>query len=193
MTESKKLDESEDIFSTSGGNTYKKYTIGVMDEVYFSDVVQKESDTPEFCHMLRSYQPQDVVNLYMGNYGGDCAIGGRLADAMKSCKARLNVIVDMPCYSMGSLLALCGDSVTITDGNFLHFHNYTSFAFGKGGELKDSVLHTDRWLDRLVRRCTMPFLTEAEIKRLQRDKDVYVHWDDKSLRKRLQRHFKGIK
>lgn len=170
------------IFETSIGSQY---------DVYMSDEV--EQDSREYTELLKFFNmvsENDRVNLHMGSYGGSCQTGFRIAHAMQNSAAPIIVHVEAPNYSMGAFLSLCGTYAHFYPGAFLMFHNYSGGRSGKGGELAMSIEEWSRHFKFLLNHFCRPFLTAAEVNRLNKDGDVYIHHDDKDLKKRLERHFK---
>ena len=132
----------------------------------------------------------DTVEIKIANYGGDLHTGVALAHAMKNCSATVVANVIANCYSMGAILALCGDALAIQAGNFLMFHNFSSFEFGKANEIELShTAHQKSFKDYLHYFCR-PFLTKGEVSAMIKGHDLYIHYDEDSLNKRLKRHFK---
>lgn len=154
-----------------------------------------ESDITNYWNLIRLLDEageQDVVNLRLSNYGGDLHTGVALAHAVKNCRATTLVHVTSNCYSMGAILALCGDGLLIYPGNYLMFHNYSGGEIGKAGEIETSHKANKKcWTDYLNYFCS-PFLTEKEIATIMSDKDVYVHFDSKGLKGRMKRQFPNM-
>lgn len=130
------------------------------------------------------------INLYLANKGGQFDGGKPIFNALKTSDIPVNVHVVGDCYSMGSILALAGHTLTLHHGSTLMFHNYSGINVGKGKELVDAVREGDdnawRWLNEVFQ----PFFTAKEVHALHHDQDLYIHWDDKDLPKRIKRHFK---
>lgn len=160
-------------------------------EVYITESVKGSSRYIELGHELRQLQNSSIVNFYISNYGGDCHGLISLISAIKTCKAKeKNMIVVSPSYSAASTLALCGTSLRFEPYTFLMFHNYSSCQKGKGGELLQHIQAADKWLKDYFRNIHSPFLNDIEITEMNRDQDIYVHYKDKDLKRRIKRHFK---
>lgn len=129
------------------------------------------------------------VNLFLANYGGYLQGLVPLYNAFRYCSVPVNVIVTGECYSAGAMLALCGDSLTMFPNTMLMFHNSSGGEFGKGKELFDAVMHSNKHTRELFKNMLSPFLTKEEIDDIANDKDVYVHWNSKGLATRMKRHF----
>lgn len=143
----------------------------------------------ELLHKLRSMSSQDTATFYLKNYGGDCQMAYSLCHAAKSCKGTITMFVESPCYSMGAIIALCGQKLHMNYGTFLMFHNYTATDRGKGAELLQKVKTADSWLQGQVKYLCSPFLTDKELAALAKDEDVYIFENKPGLAKRIKRHF----
>lgn len=157
--------------------------------VYFGEVVEDTHLYVDLVHSLRVASPNDKFLFHLYNYGGSCHTGAFLINAIRSSAAIVTMSVEAPCYSMGAVLALSGDSLMIHPHTFLMFHNYSAGFGGKGGELGERVKNEDRILKSLDHIVCAPFLTKKEIAAIDSDRDVYVHHDDEDLQARLTRHF----
>jgi len=139
--------------------------------------------------VLQEPGPDDFVTLHLHGRGGDTDGMVYLINQVRKCKAGVHVLVEGPCYSAHSELALCGQSLTMMPNTFLMFHNYSGGDYGKGAEMKMSVKEQDRHLSTVTKQICFPFLTDEEIKGIVGDRDIFIHWDDKDLKTRLKRHY----
>ena len=158
--------------------------------IYLSENVENNFAYSDLMHQFRSVGKENVVTLYLANYGGQCSTGFQLFNTIKECKARVDVVIDAPCYSMGAILALSGDSLRLQNGAFLMFHNYSSVEMGKGTEMHKAVTHYHDYFHRHLNRVCSPFLDKKELESLKNDNDIYIAYDDKDINKRIKRHFK---
>lgn len=170
------------IFTTD--KTSKKYDIYLDD-----DFDMPSANYRELLHQLSKMTESDVVNIHLASFGGACHVGFQVCHAVKECKGQTKIIIEQPCYSMGAILACCAKGLEMKPGTFLMFHNYSGGSKGKGGEMLAGVRHQDKWLHTSFQYFASPFLTDDELSQLKRDQDIYVHAGDKSLKKRLKRHF----
>jgi ATP-dependent protease ClpP protease subunit len=144
----------------------------------------------ELCNYLRNdVQDNDKVLIRLGSYGGSTQSSTAIVNAMKACKGLISVSIEAPSYSAACDIALAADFLVLQPYTFLMFHNFSDSARGKGNELKTGVINTDRLSASLTKDLYSPFLTKGEISDILNDKDIYVHWDDKDLQERVQRHF----
>lgn len=169
-----------------------KYEVKIkVRNYYLIDSFEPNNNWFKFCNELRMWPKNELVKLYVRNYGGCCATAYQIIHAIKDCKAHTTCILDGPCYSMGAIMALSTNALEVKGKEpFLMFHNYTGGQYGKGGELKEATYNTDKWLETALKQYCYPFLTMKEINKLLKDEDVYIHATDEDLNKRIARHFK---
>jgi ATP-dependent protease ClpP protease subunit len=159
-------------------------------DVYLNDKINDASCYAGLCNILRHAEALDSFKFFLANFGGKVHGLIHLLSAVSDTKAVVEMEVTAPCYSAGSTLALCGNTLTLYPDTFLMFHNYSTGAHGKGQELIDGILQTDAWVKSYMKRLHQPFLTKDECQRIENDKDVYVKWNNKDLQTRIKRHFK---
>lgn len=149
------------------------------------------SDYKELLKALRNAQEGDVINIDIHSSGGSCEVGFKIIEHIKESKAVVNCIVSGDCYSMGTLIALAGDSLTMKRHTFLMFHTF-SYGIGhqKSGDVSKYVENTDKLMRILGDEIATPFLTDKEIREMHDGKDIYIWWNDESLQKRIRRHYR---
>ena len=143
----------------------------------------------------------DSVRLFVSTPGGRCDIGFMLIDRIMGLECPVEVIVPYPTYSMGAIMALCGDSLEVQPGGFLMFHDYSSGGGrSKGNEqLKHAEAYKETF-DYKFNSICQPFLTKKECDDVLNGKDLYIRWNDDEnakiyknitpLTTRIKRHFK---
>lgn len=160
-------------------------------DIYLDDDFDMPSaDYRELFHKLQEANERDVVNIHLASFGGACHVGFQVCHAVKDCKAHTIITVEQPCYSMGAILACCGDKLVMKPGTLLMMHNYSGGSRGKGGEMLMGAKHQDRWLHESFKYFASPFLTDAELEAMKKDQDIYIHASDRNLKSRMRRHFK---
>lgn len=165
-------------------NEGKHYEISIWDEI------ESYSDYDKLFEELNKITKADRVTLYVSTPGGRCDVGFTLYDRICSVPAIVDVIVPYPTYSMGAILALVGDSLTINPGAFLMFHDYSTGARGKGNEIFKSTEAYKETFEYRFREVCQPFLSEKECTSILNGQDKYIKWNNKQLKTRMGRHFK---
>ncbi len=161
-------------------------------EIFFPEDVGAVSEFSDILDLLLSSTDKDTITFFMANYGGDCHTLMYLVNVIRQAKAPVKMKVLAPCYSAGAMLSLAGTSLEMMPNTFLMFHQYSSFSYGKGKELITGAMEKDKWLASGFDNICHPFLSKQEIKKIRDDKDLYIHWNDKDLKDRIQRHFGEI-
>lgn len=159
-------------------------------EISIWDDIDDYKEYDELLKTLPKIKASDCVTLYVSTPGGRCDVGYMLIDRLQQLPCPIQVEVPYPTYSMGAIMSLCGDSLVMKDGSFLMFHDYSTGGRGKGNELiKSTEAYSEVFAQRFNEIC-QPFLTEEECINVLAGQDLYIKWNDKSLKKRIKRHFK---
>lgn len=154
------------------------------------DNISSFADIKEFTEKLGALGPDDRVTLKINSGGGRIDIGHMIVQTIKSTKAHVLGHIVHASYSMASLIALSCDSLLFEPNTLLMFHNYSSGSGGKGGALVQGVLSSDEFIKGIFFDICTPFLTKAEMNNIINDKDLYIKWNDPTLKTRIARHFK---
>lgn len=158
--------------------------------VYLTDDVEHGSHLySDLIHFFNSASSDTEIHIHLSNTGGSCQSGVKLAHAIKNSSAMTIIHVEAPCYSMGAILALTGKVLDMLPGTFLMFHNYSGGFGGKGGEITTQLQNYNKHSEHMTRYFCAPFLTEAEMKDIAADKDVYIHAEAADMKRRVTRHF----
>lgn len=163
---------------------------GTVYDISIWDSIDKYEDYEDLLKTLHKIGKDDVVNLYVSTPGGRCDIGYMLIDRLQSLDCKIDVSVPYPTYSMGAIMALCGQSLEIKPGAFLMFHDYsTGNGRSKGNEIyKSTEAYKEVFAYRFNTIC-QPFLSNTECNDVLDGKDLYIKWNAPSLKERIKRHF----
>lgn len=133
---------------------------------------------------------KDSAVIYLNTPGGDCSVGFFIIDQIMQLPCHVHMVVQYPTYSMGAIMAMCGNKLTIEKDAYIMFHDYSGGSRGKGEETAAYVNNYRKvFKDRFKRLCC-PYLTKAEADKMFKGEDIYIHHDDPSLKERHKRHFK---
>ncbi len=166
-----------------------KESINTHYKIYMSDEIHEDSEVYiDLIHTLNKAETGDTINLHLSNFGGAAHSGFDIGYAIRNSKAIVNIIAGA-CYSMGAILALSGDSLTMRPAAMLMFHNYSGMYVGKGQEIEEGVVNYKKHFKKSIEYFCSPYLTSNEINRIMNDRDVYIHDDDEHIEDRLNRHF----
>jgi len=140
--------------------------------------------------LLPLLTPNDTLQVRLNTPGGSCDTGFHLVDRIRGVECPVQMVVDYPTYSMGAILALCGDDLLFQEGTYIMFHDYSGGMHGKGGETQDYGTNFRTVFRKKFERICKPFLTQAECNKMFKGEDIYIHDDDPTLPSRMKRHFK---
>jgi ATP-dependent protease ClpP protease subunit len=162
----------------------KSYFISIWDNI------EEYEEYDKLTELLGNISEKDDVTLNVSTPGGRCDIGFMLIDRFAALPCKVDVIVPYPTYSMGAIMALCGNSLKLERGAFLMFHDYSGgTGRAKGNEaLKATEAYCETFKTRFKDVC-QPFLSKKECDDVLQGKDLYIKWTDPSLKDRTRRHF----
>jgi ATP-dependent protease ClpP protease subunit len=173
---------SSDKFST---------TYGKVKDYYLSSEIGSPDEYSDWFHEIRNADERDVIRLHINCPGGNLFTTIQFLQCMADCEGTLIASVEGACMSAATLIMLCADHVQITNHSMFLFHNYSSFRYGKGGEMYSSMVHEKKWADGLMKELYSDFLTEEEIEELLTDKDIWM--DAEEVMKRLETRLEIVK
>ncbi len=150
------------------------------------------SDYKELLAAYKEAQQGDSIELKINCSGGDSSVGMMIIQAMQSSQAVTVCNVVYPSHSMGALIAISGDYLVMQPHSLIMFHTYSCMTGGKSSDLIKDVFYMDKALRGMSDELCTPFLTKAELKRINNGEDFYVTADDPTLPARLKRHYKDI-
>lgn len=159
-----------------------------LTEVLLFGAIEEFEDYADLLSLLQNAGSDDGIIMNISCCGGRCDIGFAIIDAIKKCKAVVDMVITYPTYSMGALIALSGDTLQLKENSFIMFHDYSGGQSGKGDTMIENCTNYSKvFRERFLKVCT-PFLTKAECRRVFDGKDLYINDDDPTLDKRLVRH-----
>lgn len=78
----------------------------------------------------------DSINIYINSPGGSVFAGMAIYNMLKRNKAKKNVYVDGVAASMGSVIAMVGDTINIPSNAFLMIHQPWTIAMGNANDFR---------------------------------------------------------
>ena len=124
-------------YSMSAINTHG--TIYIYEEIGVWGVT-----SASFAKELTALGDISTITLHLNTPGGSVADGTAIYNALKNHKATVTVEIDGYALSMGSIIALAGDTIKMAENALFMIHNPSSIAFGDGDELRKSADITDK-------------------------------------------------
>lgn len=112
----------------------------------------------------------DIINLHINTPGGLVFDGFAIANALKKHKATVNTFIEGIAASIGSIIALAGDTVNIHANAYYMIHNPMTMAMGDSKDLERAKDLLDKLTDSLAEiYANKTGKTVEEIKNLMND------------------------
>ena len=153
------------------GVAYKRYRLYVG--AFHSDIKSLHA----LFYQLREASSKDTLELVISSNGGDIVEGQQFFNLIKEkFYERTTAYLDNHGYSMGATLFCMAEKRVIYPYSELMFHNYSSWARGKGGDMKTKMEHTDKHLTKFRHDMVVKqgFLTQEEFEQLLIGKDFWM-------------------
>lgn len=147
----------------------------------------------DFFEEMALLTERDKATIRINSGGGRIDVGHMIVQAIQESRAHVTCVVAHASYSMASVIALAGDELVMKPHSLLMFHNYSTGMGGKGGELVQGILSSDEYIKQIMNSICSPFLTQKELTQIGQDQDIYVKYNDPSLKARLKRHYNARK
>lgn len=84
-----------------------------------------------------------TINLHLNSPGGDVFDGIAIYNALKAHKATVNVVVDSIAASIASVIAMAGDTVTMSRGSMMMIHEPFALVIGDSREMRKAAESLD--------------------------------------------------
>lgn len=137
------------------------------------------SNLHQIHQLLLSAESVDRLEIRLNNNGGSVSEGLRLMHVMENQFAdRTTVVIEADALSMAAIVFAHGDQRVIHPKSHLMFHNYFTFAIGKGGEIIDRVKMSEEERNRIYKPILEKgYLSEDEYERMLDGKDIWLTSD----------------
>lgn len=136
----------------------------------------------ELLTTIRTATPYDTLRLQIDSPGGSLTTTVALLNALRQTPASVECEILCQCASAATLLFLVGDKFIINQNIEFMIHNYSSGAFGKGGEMVSKVGFEEDWASKLLASSYKDFLSEQEIEDMKKGVDFYFDDEETELR-----------
>jgi ATP-dependent protease ClpP protease subunit len=158
--------------------------LATIHEFYLTGEIGLAEDYIEWFDAIRHASENDAVKIYINSFGGDLFTAIQFMRVLSDTPATVICSVEGACMSAATMIFLCADHYEVTPHSVFMFHNYSGGTFGKGGEMIDQLQHERKWSDRMMREIYKNFMSDAEIKSMLDNKDIWM--DGEEVVKRLQ-------
>lgn len=86
----------------------------------------------------------DEIELHLNSPGGSVFDGMAIYNALRQHRATVSAVVDGLAASMASIIALAGDTVTMSRGSFLMIHDASGICLGNAGDMTEMAAILDK-------------------------------------------------
>lgn len=150
-----------------------KYSLCIFNEIEGAEYMYP------IIHEFEHPGEHDSLEIYIASPGGYLHSTMILMNAIHNNFAAANVtsIIDDHAYSAAGILFLgCGDTKIIYPHSTLLIHDYSGFAYGKGGAELETGATKDKDYARLILdKYAFPFLSKKEKKAVLQGLDIYMN------------------
>ena len=153
--------------------------------IYLSHELGHPTCYADMIFSISAAAENDIIVMHLNTPGGQLNTGIQIINAIRSTQAHVICSLEAEAHSMASLIFLAGDEFVVHDNSMMLLHNFSGGIQGKGHEMAASVEGTKKWFQDTASKLYYPFLTHAEIKRVFKGEDLYLHSED--IAKRLKR------
>lgn len=136
-----------------------------------------EKELHSLFYQLREASSLDILELVISSNGGSIDEGQQFFNFIKEkFHNQTTAYLDNSAYSMGATLFCMADKRVIYPYSELMFHNYSTRAGGKGGEIKARIEHRDKYISKFRHDMVVKqgFLTQEEFEQLLIGQDYWM-------------------
>jgi len=117
-------------------------------DVYIYDVVGYETTAKDFVRELNDIE--NDIHLHLNTPGGDVFDGNAIYNALKQHPSPVHIYIDGLAASIGSVIAMAGDTVNIAKNGAIMIHDPWVMSMGNSDELRKQAEVLDKVKDALV-------------------------------------------
>ena len=169
--------------------------LGNIITIYLSGEIGSAENYIGAFETIRHAGENDIVKFNINSPGGDLFTTIQFIRAITECKAMVIASAEGACMSAATMIFLSADRFEISEHCLFMFHNYSGGTFGKGGEMYDQLINERKWSEKIIQKCYEGFLTDAEIKSILDNKDIWMEGEEvmKRLSKKIDSEIKKVK
>lgn len=179
------VEEQEQKQETKLFHIYEAQIVHHVYHIYLSHELQAPTHYADMIFQIATAGENDIVVMHLNTPGGNLNTGIQIINALRATNAHVVCSLEAEAHSMASLIFLAGDEFIVHDNAIMLLHNYSGGVRGKGHEMVASVEGTRKWFQDTAKKIYYPFLSQAEIQRMFKGEDIYLHSDD--IAKRLKK------
>jgi ATP-dependent protease ClpP protease subunit len=174
-------DPDIEIITGGGPGSFSK-SLARQHSFYLSGEVLEPEEYIEWFDTIRNCGSDDEVIIHINSMGGNVDTAIQFIRVLSETAATVTTSVEGSCMSAATMIFLSGHCFQITPFSLFMFHNYSGGTFGKGGEMYDNVVFERNWSTKFLHYIYKDFLTEAEIKQILDNKDIWMDHEEATIR-----------
>ena len=112
---------------------------GTVGEILIYDVIGLDYGgigSMDFIQQLAALGDVDSITVRINSPGGDVFEGVAIYNALKMHPATINVQIDSLAASVATVIAMAGETITISDSGFMMIHNASGICFGEASDMR---------------------------------------------------------
>ena len=146
--------------------------------ILFHGVVGEDITVEDIQNITKQIEESASVKLLINSPGGYVTDGWAMYNILSSYKQKIDVEVIGLAASMGSIIALCGKTLTMRQGTYFMIHNPWSVAMGDSNDFRHEAEILDKMaLDIIDLYMSKTALTNDEVKEMM-DKETWLSADE---------------
>lgn len=151
---------------------------------YLSQFVEEAHKYAEMIHLIQTAGNDAVIWIHLNTPGGILDTGIQIINAMQISEAHVIASLEGEVASLGTMIFLAADEFVVHDNCLMMFHNYSSIVSGKGHEQIAALNAGTQWVEGIMERLYIPFMSKEEFDQIKKGEDLYFHSDQ--IRDRLK-------
>lgn len=141
---------------------------------FYLGMVEEPQAYIEWFEIIRNAGPQDEIIFNINSIGGVYYTAVQLRRAIMESMATITCNIEGECHSAASLIYLCADNFSVSEGSNMLLHDYSGFVRGKGSDMVKQIQHEKVMIDSFIAGVYKGFLTDEEIKRVLSGEDMWL-------------------
>ncbi len=188
---STKDDGDGDSDFSSDDNCFLNKALSKQHSFYLTDDVKDADKYHKWFDVIRNASANDRIVIHINSYGGNLYTAIQFIRVLAESRAHVVASVEGACMSAATMIFMAADSHQISEHSVFMFHNYSSFSFGKGGELYDNIVFEREWSKNLLIGLYKHFLSKKEITDILNNRDIWMNSEE--VLARLNRRAEKLK
>lgn len=152
--------------------------IAFLHKVFVDEVFSDPAYERDVIALLREATENDTVEFYVNSVGGNIAAAIPIVNAIRHTKANVVGILMAQAHSAASLVLLACPMTEINPHTEMLIHSATYGVYGKVGDVRDEVRHTQQYIEDIMDEMYANFLTQEEIAEVKNGREMFLRYDD---------------